>query len=79
MIKVYRKTGTIKAEQFDGSDNMINKYHIELDEAYVLPFRIETIQGWIGLAVGDWIATGVNGERWVIADYVFKETYVEAD
>ena len=77
MIKVYRKTGTIKAEQFDGSNDMINKYHIEFDEAYVLPFRIETIQGWIGLAVGDWIETRVNGEHCPIADDVFKQTYAE--
>ena len=77
MIKVYRKTGTIKAEQFDGSDNMINKYHIESDEAYVLPFRIETIQGWLGLPVGDWIETRTNGEHCLIADDVFKKTYAE--
>lgn len=77
MIKVYRKMGAIKAEQFDGSKNMINKYHIEFDEAYVLPFRIETIQGWIGLAVGDWIETRVNGEHCPIADDVFKKTYAE--
>lgn len=75
MIKIYRKTGTIKAEQFDGSNDMINKYHIEFDEAYVLPFRIETIQGWIGLAVGDWIETRANGEHCPIADDVFKKTY----
>lgn len=77
MIKVYRKTGTIKAEQFDGSDNMINKYHIELDKAYVLPFRIETIQGWLGLPVGDWIETRANGRHRLIADAVFKKTYTE--
>lgn len=77
MIKVYRKMGTIKAEQFDGSDNMINKYHIELDKAYVLPFRIETIQGWLGLPVGDWIETRANGRYRLIADAVFKKTYTE--
>ncbi|WP_106904676.1 DUF1642 domain-containing protein [Lactiplantibacillus plantarum] len=25
----------------------------------------------------DWIATGVNGEHWAIADDVFKKTYAE--
>lgn len=77
MIKFYRKTATIKAEQFDGSDDMINKYHIEFDEAYVLPFRIETMEGWIGMAVGDWIATGINGEHWPIADDIFQKTHAE--
>ena len=77
MIKFYRKTATIKAEQFDGSDDMINKYHIEFDEAYVLPFRIETMEGWIGMAVCDWIATGIDGEHWPIADDIFQKTYAE--
>ena len=79
MIKIYRKTATIKAEQFDGSNEMVNKYHIEYDEAYVVPFRIETLEGWIGIKTCDWIATGANGEHWPIADDIFKKTYVEAD
>jgi hypothetical protein len=32
MTKIYRKTDTVKAEQFDGSNDMINKYPIEFDE-----------------------------------------------
>ncbi|APB85468.1 hypothetical protein [Lactiplantibacillus plantarum] len=79
MIKVYRKMATIKAEQFDGSDEMVDKYHIEYNEAYMVPFRIEALEGWIGIEVGDWIATGVHGEHWVIADAVFKQTYAELD
>lgn len=77
MIKFYRKTATIKAEQFDGSDDMISKYHIEFDEAYVLPFRIETMEGWVGMAVGDWIATDVYDEHWLISDDVFRRTYTQ--
>lgn len=77
MIKIYRKTGTIKAEQFNGSNEMVKKYHIDFDDPYVLQFRIETMQGWEWLAVGDWIATGVNGEHWPIVDDVFKNTYIE--
>ena len=77
MIKTYHKTGTIKAEQFDGSNEMVKKYHIDFDDLYVLQFRIETMQGWVWLAVGDWIATDVNGEYWPIADDIFKETYAE--
>ncbi|WP_353726290.1 DUF1642 domain-containing protein [Lactiplantibacillus plantarum] len=77
MIKTYRKTATIKAEQFDGSNKMVDKYRIEYDEAYMVPFRIEALEGWIGIDVGDWIATGVHGEHWLIADAVFKQTYAE--
>lgn len=77
MIKIYRKTATIKAEQFDNSREMAEKYHVEYNGAYVLPFRIETSNGWLGMKVGDWIATGVNGEHWPIADDVLKQTYAE--
>lgn len=77
MIKIYRKTGAIKAEQFDGSDAMVEKYHIEYDGAYILPFKIETPDGWLGIKVSDWVETGVNSERWPIADGVFKKTYAE--
>lgn len=62
----YIKTDTIRAEQFDGSDAMAEKYHVEYDGAYVLPFRIETPEGWLGMKVGDLIATGVRGEHWPI-------------
>lgn len=26
---------------------------------------------------GDWIATGIDGEHWVIADNIFQRTYEE--
>lgn len=87
MIKVYRKTATIKAEQFDESNEMIDKYHIRCDTEYMLsddpleysavPYQIETLEGFLNINVGDWIATGINGEHWPIADDIFKKTYVE--
>lgn len=88
MIKTYRKTATIKAEQFDGSDEMVNKYHVRCDTKYMVsddpleyhtvPYEIETFDGcWLNIDVGDWIATGANGEHWTIADDVFKQTCAE--
>lgn len=87
MIKIYRKTETIKAERFDGSEEMIDKYHVRCDTEYMLsddqlkysmgPYQIETLEGFLNIGVGDWIATGVNGEHWPIADDIFKKTYVE--
>lgn len=64
MIKIYRKTGIIKAEQFDGSNEMVNKYHTRLE-------------GWENINVGYWIETGANGDYWAITDDVFKNKYVE--
>ncbi|MCG0634740.1 hypothetical protein IMAU80128_03092 [Lactiplantibacillus plantarum] len=77
MIKNYRKTATIKAERFDNSREMAKKYHVEYDGAYILPFRIETQNGWLGMKVGDWILTGVNDEYWPITNDVFSKTYAE--
>lgn len=88
MIKTYRKVATIQAEQFDGSDAMIKKYHIRTNTVYKLdtedesfnetvPYQIETLEGWIELEVNDWIATGVDGEHWAIKDDIFKKSYAE--
>lgn len=79
MIKVYHKTGTIKAEQFDGSDEMVDKYEL-IDAGTMLGTHHSPelyLTGSGKLNVGDWIATGVNGEHWSIADDVFKKTYAE--
>ena len=79
MIKIYRKANTIKAEQFDGSNKMVERY----DMGFQLAPNgkggaiIKTLEGDLLVHVGDWIATGVNGERWAIADDVFKKTYAE--
>ena len=89
--KKYRKTATIEAEQFNEAEWQ-KKYHachsIEQWEAlansygiyrYHNHFIIPTIEGDLVLHDGDWIATGVNGEHWPIADDIFRKTYVEAD
>ncbi|ATG86396.1 DUF1642 domain-containing protein [Lactobacillus phage LpeD] len=83
MIKIYHKTATIKAEQFDGSAEMIDKYKIintrfsstaiEFEGAYFLP----TLEGELRVNIGDWIATGIKGEHWAIEADVFKKTYKE--
>lgn len=85
VIKIYRKTATITAEQFDGSDEMMKRYDIENsadsgyndsdweDEGPCIP----TSEGYLRINEGDWIATGVDGEHWPIADSIFKKTYAE--
>lgn len=85
MIKIYRKTATIKAEQFDESQKMIKKYGIEdsaesgyndsdwEDEGLCIP----TKEGYLRINNGDWVATGIDGEHWPIADDVFRKTYAE--
>ena len=91
MIKKYCATTTIKAEQFDGSDEMVDKYHIEMVEGdyaedYSMPeagsapyvrYFLTRFDLAKGISAGDWIVTGINGEHWTIADDVFKKTYAE--
>jgi hypothetical protein len=83
MLKEYRKTATIKAEKFDGSDEMIDKYGI-VKENFVIngwdpTFSIPTLEGSLAINIGDWIATGVDGEHWAIADDIFRKTYEEVE
>ena len=85
-MKFYRKQ-PIEAEQFDGSEEMIDKYHVRCDTEYMLsddpleystvPYQMETLEGFLNINAGDWIATGIDGEHWAISDEVFKTTYAE--
>lgn len=38
-------------------------------------FIIQSREGDMRLHDGDWIATGIKGEHWAIADEIFKQTY----
>ena len=84
MSKIYRKTATIKVEQFDCSNEMVNRYglidrggHV-VDDLHVdnMCF-IPTLEGKMKINLHDWIAAGANGDHWPIADDVFKKTYSE--
>lgn len=86
MIKIYRRTATIKAEQFD-YEKWVHMRH----DAYPMVFGdtakdggmmatnpvIPTLDGDMRVHDGDWIATGINGEHWPIADDIFRKTYAE--
>ena len=84
MIHTYRKTATIQAEQFDGSDEMANKYNmlweLDLREDMLIPY-LPTREGNMFIKKGDWIATGIDGGHWAIDNDIFRETYepVEED
>lgn len=88
MLKEYRKTATIKAEQFDGGDAMVEKYGIIKKEAFVIDgwgttddyrYCIKTREGKLIVNIGDWIATGGEGEYWAIDNEIFKKTYEEVE
>ena len=84
MLHKYRKTALIEAEQFKATNKQISDYHIGLDrskghrhqvESYYLP----TKEGEMLLHIGDYIATGVDGEHWAIDQDIFERTYERVD
>ena len=40
---------------------------------------LNTKEGPMRVHKGDWIATGVDGEHWAIADDIFRRTYERCD
>ena len=76
----YYKRGLVTAEQFDGTNVMADKYglgpSLEHPESSMW-WAINTLEGQLTVKPGDWIATGVNGEHWPIADDIFRKTYAE--
>ncbi|QLQ61795.1 hypothetical protein HHK02_00200 [Limosilactobacillus reuteri] len=84
MLHKYRKTALIEAERFDGSDEMMKKYHIN-NRAWIgrvigpADFRLPTKEGLMEVKIDDWIATGIDGEHWAIAPDIFERTYERVD
>lgn len=75
MLKKYRKTATIKAEQFDGSEEMFDKYNIRRD-TILKKFEFCTPCRNYQLDVGDWI---ILDGYYVLSDEIFKKTYEEVE
>lgn len=71
----YYKTGIITAEQFDGSQRMIDKYHLQDKRSQWPQLVIHTLEGDMDVDNDDWIATGVEDEHWPITDDIFRNTY----
>jgi len=41
-------------------------------------FVVDTLEGQFSGKAGDWLAEGVDGERYIIDDKIFRKTYTEA-
>jgi hypothetical protein len=83
----YIKTTTTEFEQLDGWQKTFEKYGIRIESADDLSeavldelvprgrYFLKTLEGELECHIGDWIATGVNGEHWPVKDEIFKKTY----
>ena len=85
-IKEYRKKATIKAEQFDGSDEMMKKYHITDDgfgETYTFRLDNECLplkRGWWIVYLGMSEVLGITLIHWnTMTDEKFHQTYERCD
>lgn len=77
MLHKYRKTATIQAEQFDGSEKMIKKYDIgvhQMDEQAW--FDLFTVDGAMEIDKGDWIIS-YEDNYWYIPDIIFRHILEE--
>ncbi len=86
MLHKYRKIDPIKAEQFDGSLEMMKKYHITDDgsrETYTFRLDHECIpleRGWWIVYLGTSEVCGLTLVNWeTMSDEKFNQTYREED
>lgn len=81
MIKEYRKIATIKAERYQGTEEQCKKYGIHTIKTPPMVTNyneyLPTKEGDMKINKGDWIATGIDGEHWAIANDIFRRTYEE--
>jgi len=78
MLQTYRKTVTVQAEQFDGSEKMIKKYDIEKHEMDGDTwFDLNTVEGAMEIVKGDWIVSCESG-TWFIPDKIFRRDNVQS-
>ena len=86
MLRKYRKIDPVKAEQFDGSPEMMAKYHITDDgfgETYTFRLGDSALplkRGWWIVYEGTSEVLGMTLVHWrTMSDKKFNQTYQEED
>lgn len=83
MLHKYKKRVPIEAEQFNGSTKQIVRYKVHVvgptSWGGASHFLLPTKEGNMSLHLGDYIATGVDGEHWAIDQDTFERTYKRVD
>lgn len=77
----YRKKATIlvEAEQWFPGKQVAGVIEGEYVSGDQKPYaaKCPTLEGVFGVSPGDWILTGVKGERWPVKPDIFQESYEE--
>ena len=82
-MKFRKRPVVIEAEQFNYIDSIDGNLTIELahrlglsrNEGRSKIWEIKTLEGWLIVSHGDWIITGVKGERYPCKPDIFEATY----
>jgi hypothetical protein len=84
MPKFRKKPVVIEAEQYDGSQEMAERYEREHHfkcrpdghtNSILYELFIPTLEGTMQVGVGDWIICGVKGEFYPCKPDIFEATY----
>lgn len=76
-MKFRKRPVVIEAEQwFPGKqvEGVIEGFYISGDEQQY-EAKCPTLEGIFGVTVGDWIITGINGEKYPCKPDIFEKTY----
>lgn len=76
-----KKPIPIEAYKFDPArkaDYIVNLEYADGGKGVDCKWGIQTLEGMHEVKIGDWIITGVRGERYPIKGDIFEETYTAA-
>ena len=77
MPKFVKKPVVIEAERWFPDENLIIGYDRFGVEYTVMDRSIQTLEGPMKVSPGDWIITGVKGEKYPCKPDIFEMTYEE--
>jgi len=79
MAKFRKKPVVIEAEQFDPHKRPWPKGVMPYTSSGNPPYSIMTLEGRMTVTPGDWIITGIKGEKYPCKPDIFELTYEPAD
>jgi hypothetical protein len=78
MPRYRKKPVIILAEQFNDKDQKIDGVCNSCWKLINVP-HIHTLEGIMNISIGDWIITGISGERYPCKPDIFEKTYEKVE